>query len=312
MFILLVSLGTQQRGLAEERYTVKSGDSLYSISKSYGVSIEALRKVNHLKANSIKPKQVLLIPSLKEEQRDGTPKRNSLQNSQKPSKEIDKKSSGRVDSYVVEKGDSLYSISKKVGFSIEEIQKMNGLPSASLKIGQKLLFSKQKSERTEEAEELGDAEESVEVSNTENGEGEQLASVNIRKWNTPEERGLFVRVVKNFLGVPYRLGGSTLKGIDCSGFVKKIYEIFNVHLPRTTREQFGFGKKIEKNQLEEGDLVFFRRQGNNAHVGIYIGDNQFVHASSRNREVKIDHLDMPYFSTRFIKGVRIKELEKDS
>jgi cell wall-associated NlpC family hydrolase len=64
--------------------------------------------------------------------------------------------------------------------------------------------------------------------------------------------------------------------------------------------------------LEEGDLVFFKRRGNSTHVGIYIGDNQFVHASYRNREVKIDHLDMPYFSTRFIRGVRVMELERES
>jgi peptidoglycan endopeptidase LytE len=311
LFILFLSLGIQEKGMAEERYMVKSGDNLSSISKAYGVNIEVLRKVNHLKGNSIKPKQVLLIPSSKEKQTVGIPKNNSIQNFQRPSGEISKKSSGMVESYVVEKGDSLYSVSKKVGLSIEEIKKMNGLQFASLKIGQKLLFSKQKNEGAEEVEELGDVEESAEFSYTaEDKTEEQLA--HIGKWSTPEERSLFVRVVKNFLGVPYRLGGSTLKGIDCSGFVKKIYEIFNVHLPRTAREQFGFGKKIEKDKLEEGDLVFFRRQGNDAHVGIYIGDNQFIHASSRKREVKIDHLDMPYFNTHFIKGVRIKELERDS
>ncbi len=120
-----------------------------------------------------------------------------------------------------------------------------------------------------------------------------------------------MRVVKTFLGVPYKLGGSTLRGIDCSAFVKKIYEIFNVDLPRTAREQLSVGKKIEKEQLEEGDLVFFKRRGNSAHVGIYIGDNQFIHASSRNKEVKIDHLDLPYFNGRFLRGVRVKELEKE-
>jgi cell wall-associated NlpC family hydrolase len=94
--------------------------------------------------------------------------------------------------------------------------------------------------------------------------------------------------------------------------VKKIYEVFNIELPRTTREQFSIGKKVEKEKLEEGDLVFFERRGNSAHVGIYIGDNQFVHASSYNKEVKVDHLNTPYYSNRFLKGVRIKELERES
>ncbi len=117
-------------------------------------------------------------------------------------------------------------------------------------------------------------------------------------------------MVKNFLGVPYRLGGSTLRGIDCSAFVKKIYEIFNTTLPRTVREPSRFGKSVRKEELQEGDLVFFNaRRASISHVGIYIGNREFVHASSETRQVKVDSLDMPYFSKHFLRGVRIKELE---
>jgi cell wall-associated NlpC family hydrolase len=158
------------------------------------------------------------------------------------------------------------------------------------------------------AEEPADGEESLEPSER---EGESVASTVLGKWSNLEERSLLVRVVKVFLGAPYKLGGSTLKGIDCSALVKKIYEVFNIELPRTTREQFSIGKKVEKDQLEEGDLVFFRERGNRAHVGIYVGGNQFVHASSYSREVKIDYLDTPYYSKRFLRGVRVKELEKE-
>ena len=104
-----------------------------------------------------------------------------------------------------------------------------------------------------------------------------------------------------------------MKGIDCSAFVKRIYAIFNTHLPRTTGEQSQIGKKVEKDELEEGDLVFFKtRRSNNGHVGIYIGNNEFVHASRLNKEVKVDNLDTPYFNKRFLKGVRVKELEQES
>ncbi|MGB9630061.1 MAG: C40 family peptidase, partial [Thermodesulfobacteriota bacterium] len=116
-----------------------------------------------------------------------------------------------------------------------------------------------------------------------------------------------------FLGVPYRLGGSTLKGIDCSAFVRKIYQIFNVDLPRTAREQIFFGKRVRKEELEEGDLVFFKtHRANGTHVGIYVGNNEFVHASSWSKEVKIDSLETPYFNKRFLQGVRIKELGQES
>jgi len=213
--------------------------------------------------------------------------------------------------YTVKPGDSLYSISKRLGLSIEEIKGMNRLHSATLKIGQ--LLTLPKTGMGEEAEESGDSEESTVERLSEGNGDKQEAAESFGKWTNPEERGLFVRVVKTFLGVPYRLGGSTLKGIDCSAFVKKIYEIFNIHLPRTAREQFHIGKKVKKNELEEGDLVFFKtRRPNNAHVGIYIGNNEFVHASNRKIEVKVDNLDAPYFSTHFLQGVRLKELEQES
>lgn len=298
-------MGFYQKGWTEERFTVKPGDTLYGISKSFGVTVEALKGANRLEGDSIRQKQVLLIPTQGEKQKGGTIK--------KASAEIGKRPSGESESYVVQKGDSLYSISKRAGIPVEEIKKMNRLQSTTLKIGQILLLPKKKIEMDEGTEELGDAEEVTEVLQVKGEKGEPVASNSLGKWSNPEERNLFVRVVKTFLGVPYRLGGSTLKGIDCSAFVKKIYEIFHVHLPRTAREQFMSGKKVKKGQLEEGDLVFFKtRRANNAHVGIYIGDNQFIHASSRNKEVKIDYLDTPYFSTRFLRGVRVKEFERES
>ena len=293
---LIVSLllgGFYQSGWTEERYIVRPGDSLYSISKSFGVSVEALKTMNRLEGDSIRPKQILSVPSSRGKKVvQGTFKRNSEE----------------TDSYVVKKGDTLSSISKKAGISVEEIKRINSLRTSALKIGQVLSFPK----NGEEAEESGDEEEIAGVTQTEAEKGETAASNPLGKWNNPDERSLLVRVVKTFLGVPYKLGGSTLQGIDCSGFVRKIYEIFNIELPRTTREQFSIGKKIGKEQLEEGDLVFFRRRGNSSHVGIYIGANQFVHASSSNRQVKIDYLDAPYYSKRFLRGVRVKELERVS
>ncbi len=312
LIALLMLLGFCQRGWTEEKYTVRPGDTLYGISKSFGVSIEAVKKSNALEGDSINPKQVLTIPPLREKKVDEAARTPSSSHPKKLSAETAKRTSGGMDSYVVQRGDSLFSISTKVGLPIEEIKKMNNLHTSALKIGQILLLPKGESRLDEKAEELGEGEGISGSSQREGEKGEPVASTPLGKWNNPEERSLLVRVVKTFLGVPYRLGGSTLKGIDCSAFVKKIYEIFNIQLPRTTREQFSIGKKIEKNQLEEGDLVFFRENGNRAHVGIYVGDNQFVHASSYSREVKIDYLDTPYYSKRFLRGVRVKELERES
>jgi peptidoglycan endopeptidase LytE len=314
LIVSFLLFGICQKGWSDEKYTVKPGDTLHKISKSFGVGIEALKKANALGGDAIRPKQVLIIPSLREKKVEESARKPTSPHPKKLSAETLKRTSEEMDSYVVQKGDSLYSISKKVGIPIEEIKKMNGLRSSTLKIGQILLLSEDE-DMLEETKEARDEEEIAEALQTEGEKGEKgepVASVPLGKWSNLEERNLLVRVAKTFLGAPYKLGGSTLKGIDCSAFVKKIYEIFNIQLPRTTREQFKVGKKVEKDQLEEGDLVFFRRSGNRAHVGIYVGDNQFVHASSYSREVKIDHLDAPYYSQRFLRGIRVKELEKES
>jgi len=312
LIALLIALGFYQRGWGEGSYTVKPGDTLSGISKTFGVGIEALKKANALAGDSIKPKQILTIPPLREKKPDEVAKKPSSLLPKKLSPQAVKRTAAEMDSYTVQKGDNLSSISKKVGLSIEEIRNMNNLRTPALKIGQVLLLGKGENRLDEEA---GESEDGEVISGPSQAEGEMggpVASTPFGKWNSSEERSLLVRVVKTFLGVPYKLGGSTLRGIDCSALVKKIYEIFNIQLPRTTREQFSVGKKVEKEQLEEGDLVFFRRRGNSSHVGIYIGDNQFIHASSSNREVKIDYLDAPYYSKRFLRGVRVKELERES
>jgi cell wall-associated NlpC family hydrolase len=288
-------LACPHNGSTEERYTVRQGDSLYTISRSFGISVEALKEANGLEGSHLKPKQVLLIPNPKK----------------RPAGKAAQKASSETEPYIVKQGDSLYTISKRVGLSIDEIKRLNQLRTDALRTGQRLILLKQRDTRTEELEELGDAEE-VKESQQALGENQTIPEP-LGKWRDPEERSLFVRVVKTFLGVPYRLGGSTLKGLDCSAFVKRVFEIFNVQLPRTAREQLRIGKKVGRGELEEGDVVFFKtRWANNAHVGIYIGNNEFVHASTRSKEVRVDNLDTPYFNQRFINGMRIIELERES
>ena len=302
--LFLFVLQTWGVGVAEERYAVKPGDSLYKISKHYGVSISTLKAINHLEREDLKLHQVLLIPAANGRQPREPVKKSSNESSSE---------SSSLSSYVVQKGDTLSGISRKTGLPVEEIKRINQLQTNKLAAGQTLILSVSKS-RTEDPEELGDAEDQPENSPEVEEEVKEVAVEPASGgWKSPEERSLFVRVVKTFLGVPYRLGGATLKGIDCSAFVKRIYEIFNTQLPRTTWEQFRIGKKVGKGDLEEGDLVFFKvptRRANNRHVGIYIGNNEFVHASSRNREVRVDSLEAPYFSKRFINGIRVKELQR--
>jgi cell wall-associated NlpC family hydrolase len=124
---------------------------------------------------------------------------------------------------------------------------------------------------------------------------------------TPREKILF-EVIK-YLDTPYKYGGNSSKGIDCSAFTKQVFEnSVTLDLPRSAREQYGVGEKISKDELKFGDLVFFntRRRNNPGHVGIYLGDNQFVHAS-RTLGVTVSSLDEKYYKTRYIGARRVIE-----
>ncbi len=89
-----------------------------------------------------------------------------------------------------------------------------------------------------------------------------------------------------FLGVPYVFGGTSTNGFDCSGYVQHVFALLGVHLPRTADEQYVLGKRVVGKAMAPGDLVFFQTYAAGAsHVGIYLGNDRFVHASSSSRGV---------------------------
>jgi cell wall-associated NlpC family hydrolase len=102
-------------------------------------------------------------------------------------------------------------------------------------------------------------------------------------------------------GTPYVFGGTTLRGFDCSGFTKYVYSGSGVSLPRTSFAQFASGVPVGKNDLRQGDLVFFTTYAKGAsHVGIYTGGGRFVHASNPNSDVKVSSLSDSFYSSRYL------------
>jgi lipoprotein Spr len=115
------------------------------------------------------------------------------------------------------------------------------------------------------------------------------------------------RFIDSWLGTPYRLGGTTHKGIDCSAFVQQLYaNVFSTSLVRTAIEQFGMAKRLfDYDSLKEGDLVFFRTVSSRiSHVGVYITNNFFVHSCS-SKGVTVSSLDDKYWSRTYAGAGRI-------
>ncbi|PSV62994.1 hypothetical protein C9J48_05730 [Photobacterium profundum] len=109
----------------------------------------------------------------------------------------------------------------------------------------------------------------------------------------------FTNVYDVWKGTPYRLGGNSKRGIDCSAFVQVGYSsVYEKMLPRTTSEQVKLGHYVAVANAKEGDLVFFKTGYTTRHVGIYLGDSEFLHAST-SRGVMISRLDNPYWSRKF-------------
>jgi cell wall-associated NlpC family hydrolase len=108
------------------------------------------------------------------------------------------------------------------------------------------------------------------------------------------------------VGVPYRYGGSTVKGFDCSGLVQFAYAKAGKSIPRTTADQWHQMSPVSADNLRVGDLLFFRIDGRISHVGLYLGSRRFVHAPSSGREVTIAGLDSDFYRKAFVRGGRPK------
>lgn len=112
-----------------------------------------------------------------------------------------------------------------------------------------------------------------------------------------------VKVTQQFIGVPYRFGDvSPISGFDCSGLSMMAYQLIGLDMPRISRDQFRLGRVVDREQLRPGDLVFFAtdRSGQVSHVGIYQGDDLFIHAPSRGKTVSRESLSSAYFQQRYL------------
>jgi peptidoglycan DL-endopeptidase LytE len=254
-------------------YSVRRGDTLSSIARKCSMPVSELRKINNLRSTRLRIGQRLAV----------------------------KKSGPKT--YTVKRGDNIYRIAKRFDMDVDEIKDINTLGTEPLRPGQKILL-----EPEPETEQEPGKDEAV----LSQGHAEQAyVEEEIKKVSELKELSLKERLIlfaKKMTDIPYRFGGSSLFGIDCSAFVQKVYGLVGMEIPRSAREQFSEGDPVDKEELSVGDLVFFRTYASfPSHVGIYLGNNLFIHASSRSRKVTVDSLETPYYLKRFIGAKRLIE-----
>lgn len=255
-------------------HVVRKGDSLFSISRKYSVPVTRLRELNYLKSERLKIGQRLLI-------------------------RFDKSKH-----YTVKKGDTISAIARRFAVDSDELIKINNLKEDPILPGQKILLEAKK-----ELKEAQHSEAALVQGHPETGVDKASEAYETGGLELHERLILFA---KKLLNIPYRFGGNSLIGIDCSAYVKKVYGLIGIDLPRSAREQFEEGKPVDGNELATGDLVFFRTYASfPSHVGIYLGNNLFIHASSRSKKVTIDSLKTPYYLKRFIGAKRFIDIKEE-
>lgn len=285
--ILLIPV--PQEKVTQSKYTVAKGDTLSKIGKKFGVSVREIKRANGLSSDTLRAGMRLSIPGLSSAE-PGESEADNVAASSLPRGE-----------YVVKKGDTLGRIARRYDVTIKELKRENNIKGNSIRAGQVLYIPGYERQETEYR--VVTEKTSIHESNGQYNYTESEVE------NGRFSKESIIEVAKKYLGAPYKFGGNDLStGIDCSGYVKKIFSRFNVYLPRTARDiYYSSGYRIPKKNLDTGDLVFFTTYAKYpSHVGIYIGNDEFIHASSASRKVTIDSINKQYYKKRYIGAKRVQ------
>ncbi len=270
---------------AGQTYVVRPGDTLSQIGSRYGIPVQTLAAANTLSDPShLTPGQVLRIP--KSDLVRGTPQPQPTV-SRAPQPAV-------VAVYHVRWGDTLLGIGSRFGVTADALKQANGLWTDVILPGQRLDVPARGSVAAL-ARRYMPVPQPIPVP--------QVAFQRTVKEGSLGER--IVREARRYLGVPYVWGAASARAMDCSGFIYRVFSRFLPSLGRLRSEDyFRMAKPVEAQALLPGDLVFFTTDDPGpSHVGIFIGEGKFIHASTTGSDVTITALDDPRYGPRFL-GIR--------
>ena len=275
---------------AQQEHVVAKGESLYRIAKIYNISVEDLKQLNNLSGNLIKTGQKLIVSSTEDEESKA---------SEAGSVYRTKKIYHRIHN-----GDTLSKIARQYKITVTELKRLNqNVSDNRLKINSRLLVKVDRVRVPEATEPRLEVANNVPDENTESRLPEGISVEGVAA-------DLLDRAL-SFLDVPYRLGGFSNLGIDCSGLVKKAFSAVGVDLPRTARTQFLEGTPVPVAEISPGDLLFFAKSKTGrypSHVAIYLGNGLILHASRAAHRVIVDSFESSgYLKSRYLGARRILE-----
>ncbi len=282
-------------------YTVQKGDTLTKIAQTYGMTVADLKKLNNLQDNAIYLAQSLKVPIKAV---------NATQNAKKvviaPTA-----TTAQIVTYKVEKGDTLTKIATKNSTTLSKLKAWNNLASDTIFVGQILKI------RTNEDVSMGQTAVLPNNPSSNNIASADTASSAVdlaiqtqlakEKVNTAtltasasKKYSQVLSVANTLIGTPYVFGGDTPEGIDCSGFVNYVYKNAGFEITRKSSLNYFMQDTVKVDKPVPGDLVFFKNTyiATISHMGIYLGDDQFIHASSNG--VEITKLSYNYWDSRFV------------
>jgi peptidoglycan DL-endopeptidase LytE len=208
------------------------------------------------------------------------------------------------ESYIVRPGDTLYHLALTHGTTVEALEEANGLTSPAILVGQVIRMPRPWPLRPAPIVPPAEAPPPDVAAPS----GAAPSEPALRPVE-PARAALLAHVrasALGYLGTPYVWGGTTPSGVDCSGLVYLVYSPYVANLPRTSYDQWTAGVAVDRADLAPGDLVFFNTDGSGAsHVGIYIGDGQFVHPAATAQRVIVDRLDASYYATHYLGARRV-------